>query len=200
MRNDTNWIVAGLTAALLLPGLVLAGVPLILAIGAAAIAFAGLVVFLAPRQLFEGPEYAHVDKKTLQQARELLAQARPDAARLDRARDGVKDALVRHKLGQLARIADDVLGQLAADPGKAETLRRFLTYYLPNAVELAQSFALVEAKRIAEPARLKEIAGVIDRLESAFIHYADGLTEAELGTLDADLKQIETSLKKDIER
>ena len=200
MRNDTNWIIAGLAAAVLLPVLALVGVPFWIAAIIAAVAFAGLVVFLAPKQLFEGAEFDGVDKGTRDLARQLVTEATPVAARLDAARFRVDAPLVRHKLAQLSRISDDILGRLKAEPQKAETVRRFMTYYLPKAAELAEGYALVETKKTEEPARLAEIAAIIDKLEQAFVHYADGLTEADLGSLDTDLAEIDKSMNEDIGR
>lgn len=73
-----------------------------------------------------------------------------------------------------------------------------MTYYLPQAAEVADGYAVIETKKIEDPKRLAEVASIIDKLRDAFVHYADGLAEADLGTLDTDLRQIESSLAKDI--
>ncbi len=39
---------------------------------------------------------------------------------------------------------------------------------------------------------------MIAKLEGAFVHYADGLADSELGSLDVDLKLIQASLKEDL--
>ena len=79
-------------------------------------------------------------------------------------------------------------------------MRRFLTYYLPRAAEVADGFATLEGNRVPNAARLGEVGSVIVKLEEAFVHYADSLTDAELGTLDTDLRLIRASLKEDLGR
>lgn len=200
MRNDTNWIVAGAVAAVLLPALAAVGIPFLVALGVAAVAFIGLVVLLSPRKLFEEEKYAGIDKHKLALARTLLTEAMPAAQRLDAASDRIGDPLTRQKVNALARIAHDIFDRLEADPQKADAARRFLTYYLPQAAEVAEGYAVIETKRTQDPKRLEDVAAVIDKLEDAFVHFADGLAEADLRSLDTDLKQIEHSLKKDIGR
>lgn len=102
MRNDWNWIVAGLVAALLLPGLAVIGVPLVVALAISAVAFVGLVVFLSPRKLFEDSKYAGIDKAKRALARTLLTEASPAAGRLGAAADRIADPIVRQKVNDLS--------------------------------------------------------------------------------------------------
>ena len=66
-------------------------------------------------------------------------------------------------------------------------MRRFLTYYLPRAAEIAEAYALLgSAPR--DTAGMTATGDLIDRLETAFTHYAASLQDAELGKLDIELK------------
>lgn len=200
MGNDLNWIVAGLVASVLVPAAAFAGLPLIFAFGLGALAFVALVVFLAPKKLYDDRRFARVDRKTKAEARALLEETTAVLKRLASASDRIEDAVVRHKVNALTRIADDIYTLLEADPTRLGDVRRFLSVYLPQAANVAEGYALVEHKKIVDPKRLDEISAVIDKLQDGFAHYADGLAEAELGALDTDLKSIESSLQKDIER
>ncbi|MBU1174410.1 MAG: 5-bromo-4-chloroindolyl phosphate hydrolysis family protein [Alphaproteobacteria bacterium] len=200
MHNDANWIVAGIAAAVTLPLAAFAGVPLIFAIGMAVVVFAGLVVVFAPKKLFEDERFARIDRKVRAEARDLLAGALPEAQKLGTAADRIADPIVRQKVNELARVAHEIFARLEDDPQKAGEVRRFMSFYLPRAAEVAEGYAAIETKKVADPKRLAEIGAVIDRLKDGFTHYADGLTEAELGSLDSDLSEIERSLEKDIGR
>jgi len=103
---------------------------------------------------------------------------------------------VRH----LAEIAADVFAKVETNPESAGTVRRFLSYYLPRAAEVAEGFAVIEAKRQPDTARLQEIGLVLTKLEDAFAHYSDSLVEDRLDTLDTELRLIQASLKEDIGR
>jgi len=73
-----------------------------------------------------------------------------------------------------------------------------LAYYLPQSAQVAEAYDVLEDQHAPDQAQLTEIRAIIERLETAFAHYADSLAETELGSLDTDLKLIEASLKEDI--
>lgn len=200
MRNDTHWILAGAAAAILLPGLALIGVPFLFAAIIAAVAFVGLVVLLSPRKAFEDIGKPGIGKQQTALARELLTQAEPFAEQLLAASRRISDPIVRNKSVNLVEITREIFDEVEANPEKASAVQRFLSYYLPQAAQIAEGYVNIEAKHAPRPERLAAIAEMIDKLEGAFIHYSDGLAEADLGTLDVDLRAIETSLEEDIRR
>ena len=200
LKNDLNWLASGVAAAVLLPALAAIGVPFILAAIIAIVAFAGLVVLLAPRKLFEGIDVAAVGRDKVAFAQDLLSEAMPAAERLGTAARSIESAGVKSKVLHLAEIARDVIGKVEANPGTAPSVRRFMTYYLPRSAEIAEGYATLAEKRQPDPKKLDEVSAVIGRLEEAFVHYADTLTDQELGSLDIDLKLVQTSLKEDLGR
>ncbi len=198
LGNDLNWIISGVVAAVLLPVLVLIGVPFIVATVIAAVAFAGLVVLLSPRKLFEGLNVAAIGKEKLAFAQELLNDAVPAAARLREAARRIEDRTVKDRVLHLAAISQDVFAKVEANPGNASAVRRFLSYYVPRAAEVAEGYAVLEDKHAPDATKLAEVGSVVEKLEGAFVHYADGLADSELGSLDIDLKLIQASLKEDL--
>ena len=196
--NDLNWIVSGVVAAILLPLLVWIGLPFIVAGVIAAVAFAGLVVLLSPRKLFEGLNIGAIGKEKVAFAQELLNDAVPAAARLREAARKITDQTVKDRVLHLAAICQDVFAKVEANPGNASAVRRFLSYYVPRAAEVAEGYAVLEDKHAPDAGKLTEVAGVVEKLEGAFVHYADGLADSELGSLDIDLKLIQASLKEDL--
>jgi hypothetical protein len=199
--NDWNWIAAGVVSAALLIGLsFLTHFPFLVSAIIAALVFAGLVIVLAPRQLFEGIDLRSLSGSRVAFARELLAQAQPAADRLAAAAGAIADKDMGAKVKNLSDIAADVISRVEAKPESAPSVRRFLTYYVPQAAEIAEGYASLANRRAPSKARLASVGAVITKLQDAFVHYADSLADSELGTLDVDLRLIQESLKEDIGR
>lgn len=199
--GDWNWLVAGLASAIVLIGLTaFTRFPFLLSLLVAVLVFAGLVVLLAPRRLFEGINVKALGSGQVAFARDLLTQAQPFAERLRAAAANISDKEVGPKVKALADITGDVFAKVEANPASAGNVRRFLGYYLPRAAEVAEGYSVLASNRAPDTARLGEVRSVIFKLEDAFVHYADSLADAELGTLDTDLRLIQASLKEDLGR
>lgn len=199
LPNDWNWIVGGLVAALVVVGLsLLLNVPFVVSAIIAALVFAGLVILLSPRKLFEGIDVGAIGTGRVAFARDLLTEATPALDRLTATGAHIKDPAVATQVKHLASIASDVFAKVEASPANASAVKRFLSYYLPQAAQVADAYDVLEDQHAPDPARLTEVRGVIAKLEAAFAHYADGLAETELGSLDTDLRLIEASLKEDL--
>lgn len=199
--NDWNWIVAGLVAAIVVPvlsfGLLM---PIWIAAVIGLFVFAGLVFILAPRRLFEGLNVKTIGRGRVDFARDLLNSAVPFAQRLEASSDEISDKVTAQRVRHLAEIAADVFAKVEASPDSAGAVRRFLSYYLPRAAEVAEGFASIEAKRAPDPKQLQEVGSVLAKLEEAFVHYSDSLVDDQLDTLDTDLRLIQASLKEDLGR
>ncbi|WP_117191363.1 5-bromo-4-chloroindolyl phosphate hydrolysis family protein [Rhizobium terrae] len=199
--NDWNWIVAGLAAAVVIPVLTFVMMmPILIAFGIGVFVFAGLVFLLAPRRMFEGIDGKAIGRGRLEFVRELMANAVPAAERLEAASERISDKDTARRVRHLAEIAADVFAKVEANPENAGAVRRFLSYYLPRAAEVAEGFAMVEAKRAPDSKQLQDVGDVLAKLEDAFVHYADSLIEEQLDSLNTDLRLIQASLKEDLER
>jgi 5-bromo-4-chloroindolyl phosphate hydrolysis protein len=199
LGNDGNWIVAGVAAAVLVPALSFGlGVPFLVSTIIAVPVFAGLVVLLAPRKLFEGLDVNAIGRGRVDFARDLLNEATPSAERLRLVAGRIHDKDMAGRVKHLAEITADVFTRVEASPDSAGTVKRFLSYYLPRAAEVAEGYAVIEAKRAPDQTQLGEVRSVLVKLEDAFVHYADSLADDELGSLDTDLRLIQASLKEDL--
>jgi len=199
--NDWNWIVAGLAAAIVVPVLSFyAGMPIWIAAVIGLLVFVGLIFVLAPRGLFEGLDAKAIGRGRLEFARDLLNSATPAARRLEASAAQIASKETAKRVRHLAEIAADVFAKVEANPESAGTVRRFLSYYLPRAAEVAEGFAVIEAKRQPDATRLQEVDLVLTKLEDAFVHYSDSLVDDRLDTLDTELRLIQASLKEDIGR
>ena len=75
----------------------------------------------------------------------------PAADRLARRRRTIADKDMAAKVKHLSDIAADVIAKVEAKPDSAPAVRRFLTYYVPQAAEVAEGYAVLEDRRAPEP-------------------------------------------------
>jgi 5-bromo-4-chloroindolyl phosphate hydrolysis protein len=194
-----NWIAGGAAAAILLPVLAVGvGMPFWIAGIVSAAAGSGLVFLLSPRQLFERLDASGAARGKIEFARELLTDAEPLAIRLEVAVSTIRTPKVAERVRHLARISREIFAGVEEDPLRVDRVRRFLTYYLPRAADLAEAYAVLEKSSIPDTKRLATTSDLIDRLDTAFTHYATNLQEADLGNLDIELKLLKSSLDEDL--
>jgi 5-bromo-4-chloroindolyl phosphate hydrolysis protein len=197
--SGLNWIAGGAAAAVLLPLLAVGvGMPFWIAGVVSAAAGGGLVVLFSPRKLFEQLDASGVAQGKIEFARDLLTDAEPFAVRLEIAVNSIRTPKVTDRVRHLAAVSRDIFAAVEKDPLRIDRVRRFLTYYLPRAADLAEAYALLEKSSARDTARITATGELIDRLDDAFTHYATNLQEAGLGNLDIELKLLKSSLDEDL--
>ena len=199
MPSGINWVAGGATAAILLPLLAIgADMPFWIACILSATAGGGVVALLTPRKLFEHLDSSGAARGKIEFARELMTDAEPIAARLDVAATSIRTPEAAERVRHLASLTREIFAAIEKDPLRIDRVRRFLTYYLPRAAEIAEAYALLERARALNGARLKATGDLIDRLDVAFTHYAATLQDADLDNLDIELKLLKSSLDSDL--
>ena len=199
--NGINWLAGGVAAAILVPALALGiGLPFWLALVVAGGACTGIVLVLAPRARFEGLEAKGIARAKIELAGELIEEAEPEIQRLAEAAQAIRSKAVADRVGHLGRVADGILRAVETDPLKVDRVRRFITYYLPRAGEMAESYRLLETRPTPDEQRLASTGAIIDRLAVAFTRYADHIVDADLDTLDIELKLLQSALDDDLDR
>jgi 5-bromo-4-chloroindolyl phosphate hydrolysis protein len=194
-----NWIAGGAAAAILLPLLAIGvGMPFWITCIISAAAGGGLVVLLSPRKPFEQLDASGAARGKIEFARELLTDAEPLAVRLEVAVNSIRTPKVADRVRHLARVAREIFAAIEEEPLHIDRVRRFLTYYLPRAADLAEAYAVLEKGSKPDTARIATTNDLIDRLDDAFTHYAANLEEADLGNLDIELKLLKSSLDEDL--
>lgn len=198
-NDDRNWLAAGSVAGILIPVLVFGfQLPYVLALGAGAVAFIGLILLLTPRKLFEGIDVSKVARGRLDLTRQVLVEAMPAVGRLKAGGATIRSPKIRAVVERLTGTAESIVSGVEKEPERLSSVQRFLTYYLPSAAQLTESYSVLEKQRNPDPTRLKEAEAVITKLDDAFSHYADSLMESDLSGLDVDLRLIERAIKEDI--
>lgn len=197
--SGTNWIAGGAAAAVLLPALAIGvGMPFWIAGVLSVVAGGGVAVVLSPRKLFERLDASGAAQGKIEFARDLLTDAEPFAVRLEIAVDSIRTAAVKDRVRHLAAISREIFAGIEKDPLRIDRVRRFLTYYLPRAADIAEAYAVLEKSGKRDTSRMSATGDLIDRLDEAFTHYAANLQEADLGNLDIELKLLKSSLDEDI--
>ena len=198
-RSGLNWLAGGAAGAVLVPVLALgAGLPFVVACAAGALAGGGLVLLLAPGNRFKGLEASGVARSKIEFARELLTEADPCVERLEAAAKAIRTKAIAEGVRHLASVARGIFEGIERDPLRVDRVRRFLTYYLPRAAEIAEAYQTLESSPGADASRLSATGETIERLSGAFTEYARNLREAELDKLDVELKLLKRSLDEDI--
>lgn len=129
--------------------------------------------------------------------RAILSESVPEAERLVAAAKAIRDRAQRNRVLGLASKANEIFHGLAEDPERLSAVSRFLSYYLPIAANLAESFHALEAQTPPDAARLAETGAMIERLESTFSDYQARLSSADVETLDMELKLLKGNLRED---
>jgi 5-bromo-4-chloroindolyl phosphate hydrolysis protein len=170
--SGMNWIAGGAAAAVLLPLLVIGvGMPFWIACIISASAGGGLVVLFSPRKPFEQLDASGAARGKIEFARELLTDAEPLAAGLDVAVSSIRTPEVAHRVRHLAAVSREIFAAIEKDPLRIDLVRRFLTYYLPRAAEIAEAFGSLERGNVPDTAR---IAATRDRPARCRVHALRG--------------------------
>lgn len=196
--SGLHWIAGGAIGALLVPALAVElAVPYWISLVVAALAGGGTALLLAPRRRFD-IDVGAMRRGKVELARELLADAGPLVDRLQAAAKSIRAEPVKRRVVHLVLSARGILDMLSEDPMKIEAAQRFLTYYLPRAVEMAEGYKILEQMKLPDPQRLKATGDLLDRLDLAFAKYSDGLLGADMSRLDIELKLLQGSLDEDL--
>ncbi|WP_291710516.1 5-bromo-4-chloroindolyl phosphate hydrolysis family protein [Bradyrhizobium sp.] len=197
--SGTNWLIGGVAAAVMVPLLAIAGgMPFWLACLIGAAAGGGIGVLMTPRSAFPQLDASGVARGKIAFVRELLTDAAPLSPRLDAAAKAIRAPQIAARVRHLASLARGIFVALEKDPLRVERVRRFLTYYLPRAAEIAEAYAALEQSALPDAARLASTGELIDRLDAAFTRYAANLRDADLDKLDIELKLLKSSLDEDL--
>jgi 5-bromo-4-chloroindolyl phosphate hydrolysis protein len=199
MPSGLGWIAGGAAAAVLLPSLAIGlGMPFWIALAISAAAGGGIVVTLAPRNRFAALEASGMARGRIEFASELLAEAEPLAERMEDAASAIRTRAVADRIRHLVKVARDIFAAIERDPLRLDRVRRFLTYYLPRAAEIAEAYRALETSTVPDTTRLAATGDMIDRLDVAFTRYAANLQDADLDKLDIELKLLKSSLDEDL--
>jgi 5-bromo-4-chloroindolyl phosphate hydrolysis protein len=199
LPSGIEWIAGAVATAVLLPLLAIGlGMPFWIACIISVLGGGGIVAILAPRKLFAQLDASGAARGRIEFARELLTDAEPLAARIEAAATSIRAPKVAERVRHLVSMARSIFAAIEKDPLRIDRVRRFLTYYLPRAAEIAEAYGSLERSVAPDTARIAATGELIDRLDVAFTRYAASLQDADLDKLDIELKLLKSSLDDDL--
>jgi 5-bromo-4-chloroindolyl phosphate hydrolysis protein len=199
LPSGIDWIVGAAATAILLPLLAIGGgMPFWLAGVVSALAGAGIVGIFTPQKRFAGLDASGAARGRIEFARELLTDAEPLAGRLEAAAKLIRGPKAAERVRHLVSMARSIITAIEKDPLRIDRVRRFLTYYLPRATEIAEAYGSLERSLTPDAARITATGELIDRLDLAFTRYASNLQDGDLDKLDIELKLLKSALDDDL--
>jgi 5-bromo-4-chloroindolyl phosphate hydrolysis protein len=200
VRGDGRYLVAGAAAAAALPlGVFVIGIPFYVAVPIAAVLFAGVALFLAPRRPLEGIDVKALGCGDVTAARAALEDAGQDLDAIEDAAKRIRTTDIAQAVTHLATTARGLLGQVEAEPAKLPEIRRLVAVYLPRTRDITESYADIETRGKLDAARTERVRTVLKRIDDTFQHFGQRLVEGEAKSLDVDLTLLEDSIKQELE-
>ena len=195
-EDAAPYILGAALAALVLPALVLGlSAPLWLGVMAALLIVAGAIVAARLRRRRETLALAPPGRRL--PARAALADAHVALAHLDASAHAIHARDTRRHAQRIADAARVIVHGVDADPAALAAMQRVLTYYLPRAAAIVESYRVLEGHG-GDPARLRRIEAILAKLDAAFHHYADRLADDALRLLDVEIRLVDAALKDDL--
>ncbi len=199
MERGTSTLLAGIAGALTFPALALGlALPLWLSLLVAGGVFGGLVLALRPSGF--GLNLNAMMEAQSDTVRGLLADGGAALTRIKRIAPAIKDPAMKASVLALAATSDQILAHVQGDTARAMAVRRYLTFYLPNAASIAEGWQTIEASAGSPPERKQQARDVMNALNEAAAKYAGEADAPELSELDLSLKVVKDSLKADLEK
>src|SRR5262249_25284992 len=168
MERGTSTLIAGFAGALAFPLLVFGlHLPLWLGLIVALGVFGGLILALRPSGFG-----LHVDAMVEAQAdtgRGLLSDGTQALDRIKRVAPRLADPAMQSEVQSLAKTSDQILAHVGNDATRAMAVRRYLTFYLPNAASIAEGWQTLEANAGSPPERKQQAREVMKALNDAAV-------------------------------
>lgn len=199
MERGTSILLAGIGAAVALPICVFGlGLPLWLGLVISAGIFFGIKLAVRPSGF--GLDMDALEEAQSDTTRGLVADGSAALLRLKGTIPQIKDASMHSAVQGLSVTAEKILNNIKGDPARVMAVRRFLTFYLPNAASIAEGWRTLESNTSLSPTRVAQTHDVMSALGDAFKKFASDADAPELQELDLNLKVVKDSLKADLEK
>lgn len=150
--------------------------------------------FLISKKLFpdrvEQIEVAPEYKTGIAELDAALEEADEHIVKLRRLNDKIPNERITAAINRMVSSGDSILQELSKNPVKARSMRRFLSYYLPTAVKLMESYAMQQDAGVSGE-NLNEIRERIENnsetIAKTFETSLDSLYASEAIDISADI-------------
>ncbi len=199
MERGTSTLIAGVAGAAAFPLLVLwLALPLWLGLVVSLGIFGGLVLALRPSGF--GLNLDDMMQAQSDTVSGLIGDGTAALGRIKRIAPSIRDPGMKDAVQSLAATSDQILAHVRGDAARAMAVRRYLTFYLPNAASIAEGWQTLEANAASPPQRKDQAREVMKALNEAAAKYANEADQPELSELDLSLKVVKDALRSDLEK
>jgi 5-bromo-4-chloroindolyl phosphate hydrolysis protein len=197
-KGGTNWIGAGIVAAVLFAALLfITGNLALAAAGGGAGLIAGLLIFKPSPKPDMNLSLSGI---TPEMVAEALRDGRVQVANLRAIGQRITNPVVQFKVKQISDVADKILEDIKKDPGDLKAARPFLNYYLDSTVKILERYAELSAKKILDKdvqISLKRVEALLDSIRLAFHKQLAKLLENDMLDLDTEMSVLEKTIQLD---
>lgn len=119
---------------------------------------------------------------------------------LKEQRDRAHDDVLKDKISALLRLLDAIRHAVNTDPGRVESLNKFVDYYTPTTIKLIERFLQFESSSVITEAIRKTMDDILRSLDKVIDGYEkllDTLYKDDLLDLNAEMDVMETVMKQD---
>lgn len=131
--------------------------------------------------------------KQLEASRALLMK-------LHAANDAIPDEAISAQLDRMEDVGLSILNRVAEQPGMANSVRRFMNYYLPTAEKLLSTYTRLSKAGISGEqieGTMKSVENSLTMIVTAFEKQLDSLYKDENLDITTDIEVLETMMKAD---
>ena len=119
---------------------------------------------------------------------------------LKEQRDRTGDGVLKEKISALLKLLDAIRHAVNTDPGRVESLNKFVDYYTPTTIKLIERYLQFESSSVITEAIRKTMDDILRSLDKVIDGYEkllDTLYKDDLLDLNAEMDVMETVMKQD---
>ena len=119
---------------------------------------------------------------------------------LKEQRDRVHDYVMKDKISALLKLLDAIRHAVNTDPGRVESLNKFVDYYTPTTIKLIERYLQFESSSVITDSIKKTMDDILRSLDKVIDGYEkllDTLYKDDLLDLNAEMDVMETVMKQD---
>lgn len=119
---------------------------------------------------------------------------------LKEQRDRTGDDVLKEKISALLKLLDAIRHAVNTDPGRVESLNKFVDYYTPTTIKLIERFLQFESSTVITDSIKKTMDDILRSLDKVIDGYEkllDTLYKDDLLDLNAEMDVMETVMKQD---
>ena len=128
---------------------------------------------------------------------ELLRQGKDFCKELERLDDDIPDLEVSAKLKQIESLLELILNAVKREPVKKKQIRQTMNYYMPTTIKLVNHYVVLQEQKIGGEnieEGMEKISAMLDSVVTALKKQLDGLFEADVVDITADIRVMEKKL------